>query len=91
MIEGPMPSVGSVIDWGSRVSTIVARAPLEVACFFISTPQEMGWYQDPCETEAMATSVEDTHGVYFVPAFSGLAVPYQGNALTLGGIVVFHT
>jgi len=56
MIEGPMPSVGSVIDWGSR---------------------EMGWYQDPCETEAMATSVEDTHGVYFVPAFSGLAVPYQ--------------
>ncbi|ELR23639.1 glycerol kinase [Acanthamoeba castellanii str. Neff] len=56
MIEGPMPSVGSVIDWGSR---------------------EMGWYDHAKETEGMATSVDDTHGVYFVPAFSGLAAPHQ--------------
>lgn len=28
------------------------------------------------ETEALATSVEDNHGVYFVPAFVGLGAPY---------------
>ncbi|TBL79940.1 glycerol kinase GlpK [Paenibacillus thalictri] len=28
------------------------------------------------ETEAIASSVEDTGGVYFVPAFSGLGTPY---------------
>lgn len=28
------------------------------------------------ETEALAKSVKDTRGVYFVPAFSGLAAPY---------------
>jgi len=28
------------------------------------------------ETEALATSVPDTGGVYFIPAFSGLAAPY---------------
>lgn len=30
----------------------------------------------------MATSVDDTHGVYFVPAFSGLAAPHQGMLFT---------
>ena len=28
------------------------------------------------ETEALAASVEDTGGVYFVPAFAGLGAPY---------------
>jgi glycerol kinase len=31
---------------------------------------------DASETEAMAKSVEDTLGVYFVPAFVGLAAPF---------------
>lgn len=41
------------------------------------------WLQDPLglvsspeETEALARSVEDTGGVYFVPAFTGLGAPY---------------
>lgn len=32
--------------------------------------------QDSSETEAMATSVEDNGGVYFVPALAGLSAPY---------------
>ncbi|MCZ6916227.1 MAG: glycerol kinase GlpK [Gemmatimonadetes bacterium] len=32
--------------------------------------------ESPEETEAMARSVEDTGGVYFVPAFVGLGAPY---------------
>ncbi len=32
--------------------------------------------QDAAETEAIAASVDDTGGIYFVPAFSGLFAPY---------------
>jgi glycerol kinase len=36
----------------------------------------LGLIQSAAETEAIARSVEDTGGVYFVPAFSGLFAPY---------------
>jgi glycerol kinase len=34
---------------------------------------------DAKESEALATSVEDNNGVYFVPAFVGLGAPYWDN------------
>jgi glycerol kinase len=36
----------------------------------------LGVIADAAETEALARSVEDTGGVYFVPAFAGLGAPY---------------
>jgi glycerol kinase len=36
----------------------------------------LGLIQDAAETEAIAQSVEDAGGIYFVPAFSGLFAPY---------------
>ncbi|UCC87830.1 MAG: glycerol kinase GlpK [Anaerolineales bacterium] len=36
----------------------------------------LGLIQDAAETEAIAQSVEDAGGTYFVPAFSGLFAPY---------------
>ncbi|HEX3245601.1 MAG TPA: glycerol kinase GlpK, partial [Chloroflexota bacterium] len=36
----------------------------------------LGIIRDAAETEALATSVSDNGGVYFVPAFSGLGAPY---------------
>jgi glycerol kinase len=36
----------------------------------------LGLIQDAGESEAVARSVEDTGGIYFVPAFSGLFAPY---------------
>ena len=36
----------------------------------------MGIIDNPEDTEKLAKSVEDTGGVYFVPAFSGLLAPY---------------
>ncbi len=33
-------------------------------------------FEDAAETEAMARSVENTEGVYFVPALTGLGAPY---------------
>ena len=35
--------------------------------------------QSAAETEALATSVESTDGVYFVPAFAGLGAPWWNN------------
>lgn len=37
---------------------------------------EMGIVKTSAETEAMAMSVEDTKGVFFVPGFVGLGAPY---------------
>jgi glycerol kinase len=36
----------------------------------------IGLIRDASETEALAASVPDTGGVYFVPAFTGLGTPY---------------
>lgn len=35
----------------------------------------MGILDDPANSEVLATSVDDTHGVTFVPAFNGLGTP----------------
>lgn len=40
---------------------------------------EVGLIGDASETEALAKSVEDNNGVYFVPAFGGLGAPYWDN------------
>ncbi|MEZ4921355.1 MAG: glycerol kinase GlpK [Saprospiraceae bacterium] len=39
----------------------------------------LGLIQDSSEIEALARSVEDNGGAYFVPAFSGLYAPYWKN------------
>jgi glycerol kinase len=47
---------------------------------------EMGLIREAQETEAIACSVPDTHGVYFVPAFVGLGAPHW-DAYARGTIV----
>ena len=37
---------------------------------------EMGLVKQSADTQALAQSVQDTGGVYFVPAFTGLGAPY---------------
>lgn len=36
----------------------------------------MGFFSNASESEALANSVETTNGVYFIPAFTGLGAPY---------------
>lgn len=36
----------------------------------------MKFFKDASESEGLATSVTDTDGVYFIPAFTGLGAPY---------------
>ena len=47
---------------------------------------EMDLFRDASETEKYADSVEDTNGVYLVPAFTGLGAPYW-NPYARGTIV----
>ncbi len=41
---------------------------------------ELGFFSDAGESEALARSVDDTGGVYLVPAFTGLGAPYWDPA-----------
>ncbi|XP_004629347.1 putative glycerol kinase 5 [Octodon degus] len=41
----------------------------------IQWAQQLDLFTDAAETEKMATSLEDSEGVYFVPSFSGLQAP----------------
>ncbi|KAG1667293.1 putative glycerol kinase 5 [Nymphon striatum] len=41
----------------------------------INWAQNIGLFNDPAETNDIANSVIDSHGVYFVPAFSGIQAP----------------
>lgn len=45
----------------------------------------LGIIKDAAETEALACAVEDSYGVFFVPAFQGLGTPYW-NMDVKGGI-----
>lgn len=43
---------------------------------------ELEFYKNSCDSEELATSVEDTGGVYVVPAFTGLGSPYWNSEAT---------
>ena len=54
---------------------------------------QVGLIDDAAETEALASSVEDTGGMYFVPAFSGLFAPYWRSDArgVIAGLARYHT
>ena len=71
------------------ITTIAASAPgtdhmeyaLEGSVFMAGAliqwlRDQLGLISSAAETEALATSVPDTNGVYVVPAFTGLGAPY---------------
>ena len=41
---------------------------------------ELGFFEETVESEQLATSVDDSGGVYLVPAFTGLGAPYWDPA-----------
>uniref|UniRef100_A0AAY4AC82 Glycerol kinase 5 n=1 Tax=Denticeps clupeoides TaxID=299321 RepID=A0AAY4AC82_9TELE len=71
-IAGLYPLVGWKI--GSEV-VYVAEGNAADTGTAIKWAQELELFSDVRETEAMATSVEDSDGVCFVPSFSGLQAP----------------
>ncbi len=83
MNVGPKPVASrtglvSTIAWGLNGTVTYA---LEGSVFIAGAAvqwlrDELGIVKDAAETEALAQSVPDNGGVYFVPAFVGLGAPY---------------
>jgi glycerol kinase len=88
--EIPLSKSGLVgtIAWGRNGQTVYA---LEGSVFIAGAAlqwlrDEMGLLRDAAESQEMAQAVEDTGGVYFVPAFVGLGAPHW-DAYARGTIV----
>jgi glycerol kinase len=78
----------ATVAWGRNSQTIYA---LEGSVFIAGAAlqwlrDEVGLIRDAAESELMAFAVEDTGGVYFVPAFVGLGAPHW-DAYARGTIV----
>jgi glycerol kinase len=78
----------ATIGWQRNRKTIYA---LEGSVFIAGAAlqwlrDELGLIRNAAESDALASSVSDTHGVYFVPAFVGLGAPHW-DAYARGAIV----
>jgi glycerol kinase len=78
----------ATVAWGRNGQTVYA---LEGSVFIAGAAiqwlrDEMKLIQNAAESEGMARAVEDTGGVYFVPAFVGLGAPHW-DAYARGTIV----
>ncbi|CAG7630658.1 Glycerol kinase [Paenibacillus solanacearum] len=62
--------IGDRVDYALEGSVFIAGAVIQWL------RDGLGLIGDAAETEALARSVDDTEGVYFVPAFAGLGTPY---------------
>ncbi|MFV1978802.1 MAG: glycerol kinase GlpK [Myxococcota bacterium] len=63
-------SIGGRVEYALEGSVFVAGAAVQWL------RDGMGLIREACDSEAAAQSVEDTGGVYLVPAFVGLGAPY---------------
>ncbi|HZP00233.1 MAG TPA: glycerol kinase GlpK [Terriglobia bacterium] len=78
----------ATIGWQRHGKTIYA---LEGSVFIAGAAlqwlrDELGLIRNAAESSALASSIPDTHGVYFVPAFVGLGAPHW-DAYARGAIV----
>ena len=73
-------STGDKVQYALEGSIFVAGAGMQWL------RDEMGMLRDAGQSEEYAASVEDTNGVYIVPAFTGLGAPYW-NPYARGTVV----
>lgn len=62
--------IGDKVEYALEGSVFVAGAAVQWL------RDEMQLIEDACETEAIALSVPNTNGVYFVPSFVGMGAPH---------------
>ncbi len=72
--------IGGQVSYGLEGSIFVAGAAIQWL------RDGLAFFDDAKESEALASSVEDTDGVYFVPALTGLAAPHW-NQYARGAIL----
>ncbi len=79
--EKPVFSEGGLLTtvgygYGGKVSYALEGSIFHAGSCVQWLRDEMGLIANAAETERLALSVEDTGGVFFVPAFTGLGAPY---------------
>ena len=84
------PDTGSVLTtaaWrlGGKM-TYALSGDIYIAGAAINWLHNIGIINTPAQTEPMALSASDNSGLYFIPAFSGLASPYWDS--TAGGLLI---
>lgn len=84
--ESPHASIAGlypIIAWkiGDKL-TYMAEGIASDTGAVINWAHDMGYFDDVIDTSDIASSVEDTDGVYFVPAFSGLQAPINDDKAT---------
>ena len=89
---GLLTTVGYALEASSAVYALEGSIAVTGAAMQWLRDQ-LGIIRSAAEIEALAASVPDTGGIYFVPAFSGLFAPYwQPNARgVIAGLSRFHT
>ena len=82
MGEIPVPSKSGLLTTlgykiGNQKAVYALEGSIAIAGALIQWLRDnLGLIQSSAEVEALANSVEDNGGIYFVPAFSGLYAPY---------------
>lgn len=77
--SGLLTTVGYSV--GKRVTYALEGSAFNAGSCVQWLRDQMGFLQSSADSEAIAASVKDTGGVYFVPAFTGLGAPYwKGDA-----------
>lgn len=81
-----------VIGWkiGNEL-TYLAEANFPSCGSVVDWGKSFGLYSDPEEMEAMAESVANSNGAYFVPAFDGIQVPYNDPRAVAGIVGLTHS
>ena len=80
--ENPVPSKAGLLTTlgykiGDQKAVYALEGSIAITGALIQWLREnLGLIQSSAEVEALANSVEDNGGIYFVPAFSGLFAPY---------------
>ncbi|XP_067143455.1 putative glycerol kinase 5 [Centruroides vittatus] len=74
--KGLYPVVGWTIG---DETTYLAEGGTHDTGTVICWAQKLGLFDDPSESSEIATSIPDSGGVYFIPAFSGLQAPFNDN------------
>ncbi|KOB67752.1 putative glycerol kinase [Operophtera brumata] len=76
-----------VVAWRVRDELVYsAEGANSDTASIITWAQRIGLFEKPEDTADIACSVQDTDGVYFIPAFSGLGPPYNDGAAASGFI-----
>jgi len=86
-LSGMYPTVGWKI--GSEIA-FLAEANFPSCGSVCEWGKSFGLFSDPSETEAIASSVENSDGVCFVPAFDGIQAPYNDPKATASVIGITH-